>query len=249
WAARESLRLPLAPAGPAPGPVAGPVAATKVKVAHHDGEVAQPQPDAGSMPPVEAHPAPEPAGKAETPQAAAPQKAKPGPPAPPPTAPAGVAGLAEKSDGILLRYSEDRREWERLDKEIPLKTSDRILCLEPFRAAIDVGKVRIRLIHETEVRILSKPSDAAPTIELVQGKIVVRQPGSDALKVVFAKQPVTLELATDSIVGLERVSLTKYGQPVTQPASLGVLCQQGEVTLVVGAKRETMKPMSAALVD
>ena len=112
-----------------------------------------------------------------------------------------------------------------------------------------MGKIRLVLIQETEIRILSQPSDPLPAIELVQGQIAIRQPGSEALKVVFAKQPVTLEMATDSVFGIERVDLNTYGQPVRQPASLGVLCQQGEVTLVVGAKRETLKPMSVALVD
>src|SRR5262249_38068090 len=168
----------------------------------------------------EAPPAPGPAEEAKTAKAVEPENSKP---APPPTVPAGVAGLAEKPDGILLRYNDDRREWDRLDKETPMKVSDRILGLEPFRASIDVGKVRLVLVRETEIRILSQPSDPVPAIELLQGRIAVRQPGSDALKVVFAKQPVTLEMATDSVFGIERVSLNEYapGKPVTQAASLG----------------------------
>ena len=66
------------------------------------GEAAKSQPDARRP-----HPRP---GRTRGPRrstakAADPEKAKP---APPPTVPAGVAGLAEKSDGILLRYNEDR---------------------------------------------------------------------------------------------------------------------------------------------
>ena len=95
---------------------------------------------------------PEPAAAAaETAKAKAAELAK-SKPAPPAVIPAGSAGLAEKTDGILLRYNEDQREWERLLKETPLKTSDRLLCLEPFRAAIDLGKIRIAMVHETEVR-------------------------------------------------------------------------------------------------
>jgi hypothetical protein len=58
-------------------------------------------------------------------------------------------------------------------------------------------------------------------------------------------------MALDSVFGMERVSLNEYapGQPVTHLASLGVLCHQGEVTLVVGEKRETLKSLSTALVD
>ena len=178
-----------------------------------------------------------------------PDKAKP---APPPDGPAGVAALAEKSDGILLRYNDDKREWERIDKETRLKTSDRILCLEPFRAAVDLGKIRVDLIHETELRILSQSADTVPAIELIDGKIVIREPGADALKVGFGGQSVTLSLATDTIVGLERVNLNMYGQPITKPASLGILCQQGEVTVAsgTGEKGDCSIPRSVApLVD
>jgi hypothetical protein len=251
WAARESLRVPPAsavvnPSGTSAGE-SGPVAA--VAPAAEAGAMAAAGEAAGSKPVAAAPPAPEaPAATepAEVAKAAAPEKAKP---APPPTVPAGVAALAEKSDGVLLRYNEDRREWDRLEKETPLKVGDRILCLAPFRASIDAGKIRIGLVGETEIRILSAPSDPLPAIELVQGQIAIRQPGSESLKVVFARQPLTLEMASDSVFGIERVDLNRYGQPVKQPAALGVLCQQGEVTLAVGDKREALKPMSVALVD
>ena len=193
---------------------------------------ATPGPDAATPP--------APAGEtAKGAEAADKEKPKP---APPPDVPAGVAALAEKTDGILLRYNDEKREWDRIDKETRLKTSDRILSIEPFRAAVDVGKVRIDLIHETEIRILSQSADAVPAIELLDGKIVVREPGAEALKVAFGRQSVTLELATDSVVGLERVNLNMYGQPVTRPMSLGILCQQGQVTVVSGAKKETLQP-------
>ena len=126
-------------------------------------------------------------------------------PATPAAVPAGSAGLAEKPDGVLLRYNEERREWDRITSETPLKTSDRLLCLEPFRAWIDLGKSRIGLVRETQVRILSQPSDPVPSIELLQGRLLVRQPGSNTLKVVFAKQPVTVEMSPDSVLGFEQV--------------------------------------------
>ncbi len=163
--------------------------------------------------------------------------------------PAGSAGLADKSDGILLRYNEEKREWERLVKETPLKPNDRLLCLNPFRAAIDLGKVRIALVGLTEVRLLAPASADAPSIELVQGRILIRQPGMSKFKVLFGKQTATLDLAPESVVGLERVALNRYGQPVTQPQPLGVLCQQGEVTLDAGGKQQALKPSNVVLIN
>jgi hypothetical protein len=252
WAAWKSLTMPPAPVAPAvlPGapeaaaagaaPAGQPGAgATKVAEA---GRAAEHQPGGASEPAIVTPPAPEPADTAKPADLA---KAKPAPPA---AVPSGSAGLAEKPDGVLLRYNEERREWDRLTSETPLKTSDRLLCLEPFRAWIVLGKIRIGLVRQTEVRILSQPTDPVPSIELLQGRLLVRQPALNSLKVVFAKQPVTVEMSSDSSVGLERVDLNQYGQPITQPQSLGVLCQQGAVTLTAGGKSQPLKSSDTALV-
>src|SRR5262249_45939464 len=135
-------------------------------------------------PAEETPPPPEPADRAKAADVA---KAKP---ANPPAVPAGSAGIAEKADGILLRSDEGKRRWDRLVEEAALKTSDRLLCLEPCRAAIDVGKVRIGLVRETEVRVLSGPSDPEPAIELLQGRIAIRRPGTSVLKVTFGRETI-----------------------------------------------------------
>jgi hypothetical protein len=251
WAAWKSLSVPpplAAPAAPAQvTTTAAPTAAAEssVAAAHPEAEaekVAAAGEARKSEPVIETPPAPEPPTPAKAEELA---KSKP---APLPTIPAGSAGVAEKADGILLRYNETRREWERLVNETPLKTSDHLLCLEPFRAGVDLAKIRIGLIRETEVRILSRPNDPEPAIELLQGRVVIRQPGSTALKVAFARQSIRAEMSSDTVLGIERVDLNMPGRPVTQPQSLGVLCQQGEVTLEVRGRKQPMKPMDVALV-
>jgi hypothetical protein len=252
WAAWWSLTQPTAqPAIPMAGggaagaadqgaaPPGEPNEAARVAAADEATE----RPEGAAGPATATTPAPEPA---ETGKPADQAKSTPEKPA---DVPAGSAGLAEKNDGVLLRYDDGKRQWDRLVNETRLKTSDRLLCLTPFRAAIDVGKIRLGLVGETEVRVLSKPSDPVPAIELLQGRLLIRQPGSGSLKVTFAKQTVTLELSSDTVLGLERVTLIGYGQPVTQPPSLGVLCQQGEVALTAGGKPRPLKPMDTALVD
>jgi hypothetical protein len=68
-------------------------------------------------------------------------------------------------------------------------------------------------------------------------------------KVLFGKQTATLDLAPESVVGMERVALNRYGQPVAQPQPLGVLCQQGEVTLDAGGKQQALKPSNVVLIN
>ena len=115
-----------------------------------------------------------------------------------PALPAGSSGLAVATDGVLLRYNVDQREWERLTGPTPVSRSDRLLCLSPFRATVTLGKIPLMLVGETEIRILSQSSDKVPAIELIQGRLLVRNPPSSSLKVGFSDRTVTLEVSPSS---------------------------------------------------
>ncbi len=54
--------------------------------------------------------------------------------------PAGAAGLASAPEGVLLRFNSESREWERLTGPTPLASSNRLLCLIPSRASVEIGK-------------------------------------------------------------------------------------------------------------
>src|SRR5262249_24781374 len=134
------------------------------------------------------------------------------------TAAAGTAALAEKPGGVLLRSNPKERAWERLTEATPLDRPDRLLCLAPFRASISLGKIRVTRVGETEVRILSLSSDSVPALELVQGRLMVRQPTANALKIVFADRAVTLEMSPEDNLTVERLEARGYGQPINRPA-------------------------------
>lgn len=241
------------PAAAAPAGQPGNAAESAVAAA-----AAQPQPAASATPEHPTPPAPAPSEEM-TAKGAAPagelarsdRTEVPVKPRPAPTVavPAGAVGVAEKPDGILLRYNEDRREWQRLVEETPLKVSDRVLCLDPFRARIDVGKLRLVLVGETEVKLLPQESESDPAVELVQGRILIRDPGTSTLKVTFAGQTVAFEMTPEAEFGIERADRNPYGQPIRQPLFLGVLCQQGEVTVKASGPPQTLKAMNVALID
>ncbi len=161
----------------------------------------------------------------------------------------GSVATAEKPDGVFLRSSEQKPEWERILAETPLKAGDRVLCLTPFRAAIDLEKLRIELVGETEVRLLPRDDGSPPAFELVQGRIVIRRPDSGTFRVVLSKQTIDVGATSDGVFGMERVNRNAYGQPIRQLQPLGVLCQQGEITLKIGDKSQTLKPMYGALIS
>ena len=164
-------------------------------------------------------------------------------------APSGFSGMAEKSSGILLRYNTDKREWERLTEATPLNRSDRLLCLTPFRASITLGKIRITLVGETEVRILSGSTDAVPALELVQGRFVVRQPAADTLRVVFSNRSVSLGLTSDNTVALERIEPRMYGQPVMRTQPIAICAIQGDLNYTIDNKQDELKDADVVLID
>jgi hypothetical protein len=169
--------------------------------------------------------------------------------APVPGVPEGSSALAEKSNGIFLRYSADKREWERLHDSTPLNRSDQLLSLAPFRANIVAAKMRIMLVGETEVRVLSQPTDSVPALDLARGQLLLRGPSTGALKVAYSERTVKLEISPDSVIALERVPQRSYGQPVTQAPPLTIYCIQGEPTLTLGQKQEALKAPSVTTVD
>ena len=163
--------------------------------------------------------------------------------------PAGSSGLAATDGGVLLRYNVDQREWERLTGATPVNRSDRLLCLSPFRATVTLGEFTLMMLGETEIRILSQSTDKLPAIELIQGRLLVRNPPAGSLKVGFADRSVTVELASSSSVVMERTARREYGRTVTQAPPLFIYCTQGEVTLPAGQKHESLAAPDVVYVD
>jgi hypothetical protein len=163
--------------------------------------------------------------------------------------PVGAAGLAEPLDGILLRYNVDDREWVRLASPTSLSRSDRLLCLAPSRAQITIGKLKLSLLGETEIRVLSVASDKVPAIELLQGRILIRQPPEGSLKVVFSERAATLDLSPEDSLALARSDQRMEGRLAAQAPSLEIVCTQGEPSVTVDQKKESIAQSSLVAVE
>jgi len=163
--------------------------------------------------------------------------------------PPGAAGLAEPLDGILLRYNPDDREWIRLTGPTPLSHSDRLLCLAPSRALVSIGKLQLSLLGETEIRLLTQSSDKIPAIELLQGRVLLGQAPTGSLKVVFSERAATLELSPGDSLALARSNQRLEGQLGAQAPPLEIYCTQGEASVIVDQKQESLSPSSVVTVD
>jgi hypothetical protein len=114
-----------------------------------------------------------------------------------------------------------------------------------------VGKTRTGLVGETEIRILSQPGDQIPWVELVHGRVLLREPGSSTLKVGSAPRTLTIEVEPSGSVGLDRISRLRWGsgQNVARVSPLFVYCSQGKVSLSLDGQRETLTAPDVAVVE
>ncbi len=155
-------------------------------------------------------------------------------------------GVLEAPDALALRYDPDQRQWTRLAERTTIARSDRILCLEPFRASLPLGGARFELIGETDIRLVSAADDPAPAVELGHGRLVVRQPSSTSIRIGSLARPLRIEASQDSVIGIERAVRRVEGRPADPYPPLVIYCAQGEITLVLDKKRATLTVTNAA---
>ncbi len=121
-----------------------------------------------------------------------------------------------------------------------LNRSDRLLCLAPCRAVISIGKLQLTMLGETEIRLLSQSADKIPAIELLQGRVLLRQPPAGSLKVVFSERAATIELSPEDSLALARPDQRLDGRLAPQAPRLEIYCTQGEPSVTVDQKHESM---------
>ena len=177
-------------------------------------------------------------------------KNEPGATPPARAVPAGSVGVVDKVDGLLLRFQAEKREWERIAEGTSLSTSDRLVCLEPFRARILVAKTPITLIGETQVVLTSKTAGETPAFELADGRALIEGSApSGSLKIGFAGLTVSIDRPSHGAVGLERISLWHYGEPAAQLPPLAIHALDGELSLALDGTKETLAGPGTLVAD
>lgn len=164
--------------------------------------------------------------------------------------PAGAVGVVDKIDGLLLRFNTEKREWVRISDGTALETSDRLVCIAPFRARLVLAKTPVTLLGETHVRILSKSVSDAPGIELGDGRAVVDASApAGIIKVEYSGRAVSIDRPSQCAVGLERPGKWVYGQAQALPPGLAVFTSEGEVKLSLGQAKETLTGPGSVFAD
>jgi hypothetical protein len=141
----------------------------------------------------------------------------------------------------LLRFNNDKREWERIGEGTPLGSSDLLLSLAPFRPRIIVGKTPFTLIGETQLRLTSKNATDDPAVDLQSGRARIEIPtGPARLKIDVAGRTVEIQRASPGVLGVERQNQWRYAQPASQAPSLAIHAPDGEQTLTIDQAKETL---------
>ncbi len=168
----------------------------------------------------------------------------------PPDLPPGMAGVAHKPEGILLRFDRDSREWEPVTADTPLRDQDRLLGLAPFRSSITLGKARVDLVNETELWVLSAPPTQAARVNLAQGRVVLRGISPAApFAVQFAGKTVEITPPPGASVGLERINRREPGSAVAAAPVLRIYAAEGTVELLADDAKETLSGPAAITYD
>ena len=145
-----------------------------------------------------------------------------------------------------MRYNPDQREWERLDGTDPTGRPDRLLCLAPFRATVTSERSQIAWWVKPRFASCRNPLIRSPRSSYSR-PAPLAQPPSGSLKVGFSDRTVTLEALAD--MQCRRWSgrtRSDYGQTVTAPPPLVIYCTQGEVSVSVDQKQESLTASDVA---
>ena len=155
--------------------------------------------------------------------------------------PAGVAGVIESTNGVLLRAAERARSWERIEADASIAPGDRVLNLAPFRSTVRIGPVRVELVAQSEVRFVPRDPGEAARFELLDGSVVVRSAVADRpLSVGFAGRAVTLEPPIGVPVGVSRLGVRAPGSASGVPLLTVVVPQETLKATIDGGESRTI---------
>ncbi len=176
----------------------------------------------------------------------------PGPAAPVPVenTPPGSVGLVKKPTGVLMRFRPQSREWERVTGATPLRESDRLLNLEPFRNTVEIGTGEIALVGQTEVWARATPPNLASKLTLSQGRVVLHGTApSLPFEVLFAGKSITVTPPPGGTVGVERVNRRAPGQAKAAAPVLQFFAADGPVKLESGSNATTLEGAGGVTVE
>ena len=166
---------------------------------------------------------------------------------PAPALPAGVVGRVDEVGGIVVRSGEGAGTWSRLEADDELRDGDRIVCLAPYRATLQVGTAEVVLVSQVELRLAKAAEDEAARFELIEGSLVLES--SDAARpvaVLFDGRTAAIDPPPGRPIGLTVLGVRPPGQQAGRPV-LTISVPAGEATVQLDAVGDAEPPPAETL--
>ncbi len=178
-----------------------------------------------------------------------PKAENPGAGDPTPAIAPGSVGLVKNPTGVLLRISPGRRDWERINGPNPLKESDRIMNLDPFRNTVEIGKADVDLVGATEIWSRATPPNLASRLALSRGRVVLHGTApSLPFEIQFAGKSINVTPPPGGIVGVERLNRRSPGQTKAAGPVVRFFAAEGPVKIESGSNATTLDSAGAVSV-
>jgi hypothetical protein len=158
-----------------------------------------------------------------------------------PELPSGTVGKVQKPAGILLRHNPEKREWDQLTAETPLRERDRLLNLAQLRSTVELGATNVDLVGETDVVVLPAAPNQTGRLDLAHGRVVLKGATPAApFAIQLGKKTVEVTPPPGTLVGVERVNRRSPGASVASDPSVLIYATEGEVALQADDAKETL---------
>jgi hypothetical protein len=158
-----------------------------------------------------------------------------------PAAAAATGAIVEPEPGLLLTRAEDTGPWKRLLAGAAVRPGEVILGLDPFRSALRLDALELRVLDATQFHFLESAADGLPVLALDEGRLVVRsQEAASGLVLALGDARLSLELPADVPIGLERPRVWRPGQAKPSEPGLILSLPEGDLGLVEGGRASTL---------
>jgi len=149
--------------------------------------------------------------------------------------------MTNKEDNVLLRFSGEEREWVRLTEATPLNPSDRLVCLAPFHATLDLASAGLTMLGGSELRLTVSTPTGQARFEPRTGRFkAVKNARGDAVALdLGGREFLTLGLKAASPVGIERLNRREPGRPADPAATWAISCREGTLSIIQGAEKKS----------
>ena len=138
---------------------------------------------------------------------------------------------------------------DRLAGATPLAIGNRLLCLIPSRAEITVGKAKLVMVGESEIRDTATIDRSGSGHRARAGRLLFRPESSGSLKVGLGDRLITVEVPQNGSAALGTPGPLGVRTMISPVPPLVIYSTSGDVAVSTGGKQESISPLDVLTID